>query len=86
MPQSCFYNCEKLSILRLPKTITTIGNNVFHGCVNLKELRCESIIAPVVNSNSFGSIGSYIGQKVFDKKLYIPMTSTGYDESYWVAF
>ena len=83
VPQSCFCNCEKLSTLRLPKTITTIGNNVFHGCVNLKELRCESIIAPVVNSNSFGSSGSYIGQQVFDKKLYIPMTSTGYDESYW---
>ena len=83
IPAKCFYGCKNLSNVRLPKTVTKIEKEAFYDCVNLNSLRCEALRSPEVYSDSFGQSGHYIGQQVFDKKAYLPMTSTGYDESYW---
>lgn len=75
-----FSNCTNLKKVTLPKTIKSLYYYEFKYCYNLSEIRCEAINAPIVYSGTFDDT---VGQTVFDKKLYLPMTSTGYDESYW---
>ena len=83
LESSCFRDCSLLTTIALPKTISTLGSDCFRGCVKANTLYCKAFTAPYVSSSTFGSNGTYIGQLTQNKKLYVPITSNGYDQSYW---
>lgn len=58
----CFYNCDKLSEVKLPKDLTDIGNNAF----------ISSAIASITFPPSLQKIGSYAFQKAKLANVVIP--------------
>lgn len=58
----CFYNCDKLSEVKLPKDLTDIGNNAF----------ISSAIASITFPSSLQKIGDYAFQKAKLENVVIP--------------
>lgn len=58
----CFYKCEKLSDVKLPKDLTDIGNNAF----------ISSAIASITFPSSLQKIGSYAFQNAKFANVVIP--------------
>lgn len=48
-----FYQCSGLILLEIPSTVTSIEEYAFTGCTGLRTLRCEAVVPPTVNENSF---------------------------------
>lgn len=44
LPSQVFYNCNKLSEIIIPKTITTIGSNAFYNCSALSKIYYEGTV------------------------------------------
>lgn len=61
---------------------------IFSGCKSLKEIKCFKVVAPTINSTSFGtSNDSYAGRDTYntgENILYVPANATGYNTSYWL--
>lgn len=62
LPNGCFYKCEKLSDVKLPKDLTDIGNNAF----------ISSAIASITFPSSLQKIGSYAFQNAKFANVVIP--------------
>lgn len=62
LPEGCFYNCQQLSDVKLPKDLTEIGNNAF----------ISSAIASITFPHSLRKIGSYAFQNAKFANVVIP--------------
>lgn len=62
LPNGCFYNCDKLSEVKLPKDLTDIGNNAF----------ISSAIASITFPPSLERIGDYAFQRAKFANVVIP--------------
>lgn len=47
--QSAFDGCEGLTSITLPSSLTCVHNYAFCGCLNLKDIYCESLTPPSLN-------------------------------------
>ena len=74
---NCFYNCGSLINITIPENVTSIEGNVFYG-TSLGIITFKSIQAPSVNSTAFSNLSAS-----GDKIIYIPINSSGYDNS-WI--
>ena len=52
-----FYNCNNLSSISLPNTITSIGSSAFEGCTNLSSISLPNTITSI-GSNAFKDCAS----------------------------
>ena len=80
---NCFNGASSLTDIVLPSTITYINERAFSGCYLVKNFTCKPKNAPGLNDKAFGDKDSFMGRLVTNKKLFIPINSTGYDNSYW---
>ena len=62
LPNGCFYNCDKLSEVKLPKALKDIGNNAF----------ISSAIASITFPPSLERIGDYAFQRAKFANVVIP--------------
>lgn len=53
VPHSAFYNCDRITSIELPKTITSIEDYAFYGCSNLTSINIPSSVTRIA-SNAFG--------------------------------
>jgi hypothetical protein len=50
IPNSAFQNCNKITNIELPDSITTIGNNAFYNCSSLESISIPSSVTSIGNS------------------------------------
>ena len=84
-----FYYRDSLESITLPSTLKALGNDMFSKCKSLKTIICNSIAAPTLaNASIFGAAtNDYTGRSTYntgENKLYIPVSATGYETSYWL--
>ena len=48
--ERAFADCPVLAAVTIPATATTIGDNVFNNCESLKNVTCEAVNCPAVNT------------------------------------
>lgn len=48
-----FHSCTKLTEVRLPSTLTTLGTYAFGNCTSLSTVICEAVSPPTMNTNPF---------------------------------
>ena len=48
--ERAFADCPVLAAVTIPATATTIGDNVFNNCESLKNVNCEAVNCPAVNT------------------------------------
>ena len=48
-----FHSCTKLTEVRLPSTLTTLGSYAFRNCTSLSTVICEAVSPPTMNVNPF---------------------------------
>lgn len=70
LPNGCFYNCDKLSEVKLPKDLTDIGNNAF----------ISSAIASITFPPSLERIGDYAFQRAKFANVVIPTNCSRIEE------
>ena len=68
-----FDKCTGLTEIQIPESVTSIGNQAFRYCSNLKKITSLAKSAPSIQSETFSSIAS-------DGSLFIPQDATGYDD------
>ena len=78
-----FYNLQKLISVKLPKTITAIGNEAFYGCSNLKEIEFQPDIESIGSSAFYGctnirELNLKSGLKTIGNQAFGYMYGTGY--------
>jgi hypothetical protein len=49
-----FYNCQKISKIILPNTVTTIGNYAFAGCINLSSVNIPDSVTKIGKNAFYG--------------------------------
>ena len=49
IPDNVFYNCSYLTSIKIPDTITSIGNSAFKGCSSLKTIEIPSSITVIAD-------------------------------------
>lgn len=74
---SCFYNCGSLINITIPENVTSIEEYAF-AVTSLGIITFKSIQAPTVKSTAFSNLAAS-----GDKIIYIPINSSGYDNS-WI--
>ena len=62
------YNCQKLTSLTLPTTITNIGYHSFDECNALVEIHCKATTPPTLEQYAFEDV-------VTGRKIYVPHDS-----------
>jgi len=62
------YNCQKLTSLTLPTTITNIGYRSFDECNALVEIHCKATTPPTLEQYAFEDV-------VTGRKIYVPQNS-----------
>ena len=82
------YCLRALKSIVLPSTMTSIGDNVLTGCIELSDIYCYATVAPNVILTTFGhSINifeEYVGMNNKPNNiLHIPQDATGYNTGYW---
>ena len=88
LPDGCFYNDYHVgiyeTIVKLPASLTYIGKNALVN-PNIKDMYIYALNAPDTDSNAFANdkyiIGSAHDSSESGHKLYIPSTSTDYDDN-----
>lgn len=70
-----FKNCTGLLTVKLPSSITSIGDAAFSGCSNVTYY-LKSQTAPTVSGTPFGN---------YAKPLHIPVTNSGYNVAPWTT-
>ena len=85
---SIFYDCRYLTSVKLPSTLSSIGENCFNRCLRITAITCDAPTAPSIGgSTTFGnSSDSYTGRNSYStgtNKLIVPTGATGYNTGYW---
>lgn len=81
--QKAFYN-SGLTTITIPSNVKSIGSECFWGCVNLGDINCLSMAAPLLGTNVFGNQDSnYTGSAASVKILRVPANSIGYEGNLW---
>jgi hypothetical protein len=52
LPSYLFYNCDRITSVTLPSTLTKIGDYAFYGCSNLAEVYLPSNVT--IGVSTFG--------------------------------
>ena len=87
---SVFQNCKGITSIIIGGKVQTIGRFAFLGCLNLQKITSKCIVAPIVDTTTFGSQyypNQYTGINTYDKginKLHIPINATGYRSGAWL--
>jgi hypothetical protein len=83
-----FQECANLEAISLPSALQSCGDFCFYGCTNLRLITSNAVIAPTVNSSTFGASSSgYAGRNSYntgENMLYVPAGATGYDTGLWL--
>ncbi len=66
--QNMCYNCQKLTSLTLPTTITSIGYRSFDECNALVEIHCKATTPPTLEQYAFERV-------VANRKIFVPQGS-----------
>ena len=100
--ESWFEACDKLQVIDLPSSITTIGTKAFYGCSLLDDVVIPASVT-VIHKNAFGNCASLrsltflseqpatLGEEVFDGMpddyvLYVPAKSVETYKSAWSQY
>ncbi len=67
-----FIGCSGLTEITIPSNVTSIGQNAFANCSSLSKITSHIMVAPNVQSATFGSVSN-------GGTLYVPIGSSGYD-------
>ena len=67
-----FISCSGLTEITIPSNVTSIGQNAFANCSSLSKITSHIMVAPNVQSATFGSVKS-------GGTLYVPKGSSGYE-------
>lgn len=68
MFQGCFYNCDGLSDIVLPNTVTSIGSSAFAECSGLYNIRIHALTPPTLGNNVFYNVNP-------DFKILVPASA-----------
>ena len=49
VPDSCFYNCNKLQVIKVPENVEWVGNDAFNGCSSLSCIELPSLTRLICN-------------------------------------
>ena len=63
---SAFYNCKKISSVKIPKGVKYIGSSAFRNCEKLYDIYCYAQEPPAANETSFAN---------YNVNLYVPCES-----------
>ncbi len=77
--QEMCYNCQKLTSLTLPTTITNIGYHSFDECNALVEIHCKATTPPTLEQYAFEDV-------VKERKIYVPQGSVDAYKVAWSDF
>ena len=66
IPSSAFYNCKKISSVKIPKGVKYIGSSAFRNCEKLYDIYCYAQEPPAANETSFAN---------YNVNLYVPCES-----------
>ena len=66
IPSSAFYNCKKISSVKIPKGVKYIGSSAFRNCEKLYDIYCYAQDPPAANETSFAN---------YNVNLYVPCES-----------
>ena len=67
-----FVSCSGLTEITIPSNVTSIGQNAFASCSNLSKITSHIMVAPNVQSATFGGVSN-------GGTLYVPIGSSGYE-------
>lgn len=51
--QNAFEDCTKLTRIKLPETLSIIGDEAFSGCINLDTIQCDAVNPPICGWGTF---------------------------------
>lgn len=92
LENNCFQLLSVCVEINLPKTIISIGSDVFTSCKKLAYIKLYSEIAPSFTDTSneittaFGKLDTLAGSDVKGEKiLYVPANAVGYDNEEWTS-
>ena len=66
IPSSAFYNCKKISSVKIPKGVKYIGSSAFGNCKKLYDIYCYAQEPPAADETSFAN---------YNVNLYVPCES-----------
>ena len=66
IPSSAFYNCKKISSVKIPKDVKYIGSSAFGNCEKLYDIYCYAQEPPAADETSFAN---------YNVNLYVPCES-----------
>ena len=66
IPSSAFYNCKKISSVKIPKGVKYIGSSAFGNCEELYDIYCYAQEPPAADETSFAN---------YNVNLYVPCES-----------
>jgi hypothetical protein len=66
IPSTAFYNCKKISSVKIPKGVKYIGSSAFRNCEKLYDIYCYAQEPPAADETSFAN---------YNVNLYVPCES-----------
>ena len=66
IPSTAFYNCKKISFVKIPKGVKYIGGSAFGNCEKLYDIYCYAQEPPAADETSFAN---------YNVNLYVPCES-----------
>ena len=66
IPSTAFYNCKKISSVKIPKGVKYIGSSAFGNCEKLYDIYCYAQEPPAADESSFAN---------YNVNLYVPCES-----------
>ena len=82
IPVNCFANCTTIPRMHLHAGITAIQNQGLNRLNQMAILRCDATTAPTLGTDVFTNCGTRV--PAADRKLIVPVGSTGYDTGDWL--
>ncbi len=75
VPDWAFQDCQALTTVKLPASISSIDYYAFYGCQNLSELTCMAAMPPALGYAAFEGVPTTMVVKVYSSSLDIYMNT-----------
>ena len=86
--KSAFEKCKGLSSFGIPRSVTSIGESAFSGCIKLSKVTVYPTTPPAGGANMFSTYDEKNGWQPIACSIYVPTDSaSAYKEAeYWMDY